>query len=1659
MVSKHKLLKKILKAIGWTIFSIILLLVTIILLIRVPFIQNKIVHYATNFVSKKTHTKVEIGSILINFPKSISLTEVFLDDLNKDTLLYAGKLEVNISLLRLLNNKIEIRDITVENIVANIQRQENDSLFNYNFLITAFTDPTKTEKKDTSATPWEISVGDVNLKNISLRYNDEFGGHNVKADLGSLKLKMDQTDLEQQLFSAGKLEIDRLYTHIIISKAGPPKSKKVPAKSPVFSAKRIQITNSGIILADSLTRMLISARISDFGVDKLSADLSSQTVKADNLELNKSLLSYLKTDSTSTTASENKAVPGDKGWSIHIRDIDLADNSISYNLAYIKVSPKTFNASHLDYKGLTLKAKDFQFSNSYTAIKVKGFSASDANGFRIEKFETEFAMTPKSIIAKDLKLKTGSSSINGKIELGFSSLGSLKDSIQFLEINSEFRKISVMNSDIIYFSPQLIKQPFFANTRNITTVSGKLNGTLNNLTGKDIEIHTGSNTIVKTNFIIAGLPYAETAYFNLPDLKVNTGKNDIIMIAGTAVIPSSIELPEQISLQINFKGFIKEFTAKAGIGSSFGSANIFAITDKKENFNAKAEVNNFDLGKLLKNPIMFGPVSLNASAIGKGFDKNTIAAAVKAEASEIYLNKYTYKDLTIDGKITGQKFDGEIKLEDPNAEFDFKGFVNLNKNQEEYKFSFDLKGADLKKLHLRDDDLRIGLLAVSDLKGNSASTMHGKAGITKIVIAHNEKKYILDSLLFASINEKGRSELNVSSALIGIKYNGSFAPADMPKEIQKFIDKYFLVSDERKDTAGSRPQNFDFEIELHNHPVISEVFLPQLKSFEPGTITGSFNSEKQDLKFDATVKEITYGGTHLDNFSFNISSDINSLNYRLNCGLVSNPQVKIENLSLTGAAANNKIASTLSITGKDNIKKLQVLSSFSRDNETYTVQISPDDFYIMDSKWNVSKDNYVAFNKGGVLIHNIALDKSGSSVKVTSVNNRYNDDIDISIKNLQIEDISRIVEKDTSLARGTVDGHVFLKKVNNSYGIIADASINNLIIKEVPVGNFTLRAENPTTEKYNIDAKLSGPSNDVSIKGYFLPKAESDAMHFDIDIKSLALKTVEVLSMKKITSASGTATGKFAVRGSARAPDITGSLTFRDAFITPAALNSKLELKNETVELKKDGFYFNTFTILDTLGNPAVINGNVKMDHFKDPKFDLNVNTKNFLLFNTSSSDNKIYYGKMILNSRIKVAGDMNLPVVNARVKLQKGSNFTFAVPEKKLTTDKGEGVVIFIDSATFHPIITRNDTAAEEKTELTGFDISSIIEVDKEANLKLIIDPYSGDSLVVRGDAALSFALDPSGKMSLTGTYDLNDGSYLVSLESVLKRKFDIVPGSTIIWNGDPLDANLDITAIYSVRAAPVELIADQLSGLSETEQAAYKQRYPFHVHLKLKGEIMHPEISFEIQLPPEEKGILGGAVNAKLNMLNEDESALNKQVFALLVLGRFIQEDPLQTENSNVAGTMARTTVSKFLSAQLNQLSSKVVPGVELNFDVQSYDDYGSGSAQGRTEVEVGIKKQLFDERLSVQVGGSVDVEGEKAKQNSASDITSDVTLEYKLSKDGRYRLKGFRHNQYEGALEGQLVETGAGLLYIKDFDKWKDFLKPNRKRRSELEKKDKK
>jgi len=363
----------------------------------------------------------------------------------------------------------------------------------------------------------------------------------------------------------------------------------------------------------------------------------------------------------------------------------------------------------------------------------------------------------------------------------------------------------------------------------------------------------------------------------------------------------------------------------------------------------------------------------------------------------------------------------------------------------------------------------------------------------------------------------------------------------------------------------------------------------------------------------------------------------------------------------------------------------------------------------------------------------------------------------------------------------------------------------------------------------------------------------------------------------------------------------------------------------------------------------------------------------------------------------------------------------------------------------TEYELVNANDSLNRSQT--TGMDVSVNIEVKKEAELSLIIDEGNGDLLNVRGEALLNAGIDPSGKITLSGSYELEDGSYDLTF-NLLKRKFAIQKGSKIIWKGEPTEAEVDLTAVYIANTAPLDLVKDQLEGSLASIRNTYLQKLPFEVDLNMKGELLKPEITFDIVLPDNKnynvsKNIVE-LVNQKLTDLRRQPSELNKQVFALLLLTRFVTENPFQSSGGGTtAQSLARASVSKLLTEQLNQLASDLVKGVDINFDVVSQDDdYSTGERTSKTDLNVALSKKLLNDRLTVTVGSNFELEGAQNTGRQSTNLAGNVAIDYQLSKDGRYLLRAYRKNDYQGIIEGYIIETGIGFILTVDYNHFREI-----------------
>jgi hypothetical protein len=228
------------------------------------------------------------------------------------------------------------------------------------------------------------------------------------------------------------------------------------------------------------------------------------------------------------------------------------------------------------------------------------------------------------------------------------------------------------------------------------------------------------------------------------------------------------------------------------------------------------------------------------------------------------------------------------------------------------------------------------------------------------------------------------------------------------------------------------------------------------------------------------------------------------------------------------------------------------------------------------------------------------------------------------------------------------------------------------------------------------------------------------------------------------------------------------------------------------------------------------------------------------------------------------------------------------------------------------------------------------------------------------------------------------------------------------------------------------------------------------------MKGELLKPQISFDITTDEDNNSVsstVTDIVEQKLTQLRSQESDMNKQIFALLLLNRFIGENPFESGAGMSGEMLARQSVSKILSQQLNNLASGLIKGVDLNFDLESSEDYSTGAKNTRTDLNVDISKKLLNDRLKVSVGSNFGLEGDARQNESTTNIAGDVTVDYSLSKDGRYMLRAYRKNEYQVALQGQIVETGVGFIITLDYDKFREIFQKSRNKRQRESRENKK
>jgi len=1668
-----------LKTVLWIIGSVIVLLLLIAILIQIPAIQNFAKNKAVTFLENKIHTKVKIGHISLGLPKMIVLDSVYFEDQKKDTLIAGDQLKVNISMLKLLHHTVEINEIDLKGITLNVHR-DKDSVFNFDYIVKAFASKQKTPvKPQDTASAMKFSVGTIILDRIHIAYNDATNGNNVKFNLGHFDTRIKDFDMDKMKFTIPKITLEGFDIKIVQTTVGSSIAQAAAvdtATTPINMTLKLGTIDLSKIKVDYQgSEMKAFVNLGKFLVEVNKIDLKNHAVDVGNLTLSdtRAALAFAKPQTVKTAVV--KAVKkmdtlvakpqSSKGWAAVLRILKFNNDDIKFDNDAQKPIGKGLDYAHMNIRNLNADIENLAYNTDTISGKINDLAFSEKSGLDIQKFHTAFFYGPRKSYLNDLYLETPHTILQKQVEVGYPSLANISKDLGQIRIKADLDGSKLGLKDVLLMMPAMASmEPFKSHPNAVFLVNGRVIGKVNDLSVPSLEVSGLRDTHIKMSGNLKGLPDMNKAYFDLNIADLNTSRTDVYQLVAADMIPTSVAVPENLNLKGSFKGTMKNFNTKLMLRSSDGAVDVSGVMNMSrkgnETYSANIKTKNLNIGALTKQPQTVGTVTLTASIKGRGIDPKKLNLQFNGNVASAYVKGYTYKNLVMKGTAVDGNYSTSATMRDPNISFALNGKANMNKKYPSVNATVMVDSMNLKNLHLSKEDARFHGKLVANVPTADPDYLNADIKATDLIYVGGGRNIRLDTVSLVSTANSDSSTIRLKTQMLSAYMSGKYKLTQVGDAVQDLIDKYYNRSIAKTAVTAKpeySPQRFTFGVRIVKTPLLTQ-FVPDLKQLDPVIINGRFDSQTRTLIINGTMPKIVYGAEEVDNMRLVVNTSNSALNYSLSADQIrASSSIDLLYTTISGSARNNQLGISLQVRDASKKERYRVAGVFSVLPSEYQFSFLQNGLMLDYKPWTVSADNALQFGAKGIMAKNFTITNAGQTLSINSTSQQMNAPIDVDFKNFHIETLTRVARQDSLQIGGVINGRAEISNFEKSPVFTSALNIGDFNFKGDTVGNIALKVNNQTQYAYAADVSITGKGNQVNMKGLYNTGPQS-RFDLNLDMVRLNMKSIEGFTFGKLKESRGAITGQLKISGTTSAPAIRGDVHFDQVGFNVAMLNSFFTMPKESLTFDDQGIRFNNFTLVDSTGNKAVITGAVLTQNYSDFTLAMNIHTDNFRVINSTQANNRLYYGKLYLNSDISVKGNAGTPRVDANITVDDKTDMTFVLPVDDPGLEDRQGVVEVINphAPKADSILLAKQLDSLRKSRVNGLDVSATIRINKNARFTVVVDERNGDVVKLSGEARLNGGIDPSGKTNLTGTYTIEQGSYNLSYATV-KRKFLFKKGSTITWTGDPTTADVNITATYVANVPPIDLVSDQLGGDVQSN-TMYKQKLPFNVNLAMKEQLLKPAISFDIVLPDSTYSVspeVITTVQARLDQMRLDTNEMNKQVLGVLVLGHFIGDNPLQSQggNSGVEG-LVRNSVSSLLSNQLNKLAGNLIGGVQMSFDLTSGADYSTGVQQNRTDLNVGLSKKFLNDRITVSVGNNFNLEGQNQPGQKTTDIAGNVSVNYMLTKDGRYMIRVYRRDQYI-VVEGQVVETGAGFTITYEFNKFKELFAKKSKQEKELQK----
>lgn len=1347
---------------------------------------------------------------------------------------------------------------------------------------------------------------------------------------------------------------------------------------------------------------------------------------------------------TSGSSSESS---GGSDFKISIGKVKLIDSHFRlFNEEFVEDKDMEMDYNNIVVDSINLELTQFDIIGDSLHFFIQSLSAYEKSGIKVNSMSTDFYLSNRGLIAKDAQISLGESFIDADIGLHTKSWQTYQHYIDSVVMTGLFRPTTMNMADIGNFADILYQMP------NTIGLTGYVEGTVANLTGKDIKIKYRSNTRIAGDFSISGLPdfFASTMTGEKLDIQLTTAdlKTFRLPISEKTVDFTGL-YPAKARLRLTgtFKGMYENFNTKVKISSVFGDLAAQLDFAYRENdtlgFKVSLETNQVDLGSILKQKELIGKSGFKIKARGGGKNMEALQLESSGFIANIQLQDYNYKRIKYKLNYLNDSVSATFRIGDENLMVDGRTTIKQLENPD-IQLSAEIAKINLAGLNLLvDPEMVISTQLSAHTTGLNPDSLTGKITLNETYVRHQQNEYFVDSLIVSKDRlDNNETRIALTSEIADLSFTGNYNLTTIGNTVMNFVDNYYNLNSGIDTTLHFEDNNMSLDMLIKKPEIIQDLFLSGLTISPNTTVTGQFSPKSHQISLQLFAPEISIQGIKLIENELTLNDDDNSLilNYNINNLIIkdSTPDDKtvfgLDDFSLSARIEMDSVIYAIVWDNRDSLlKNSGIAKGYIADAiDTTRMNISSANLWINDTLWRIDSNNLLIFSPGGMQFSNFNVFGGKSAFYLNGLFPRKeNDTLSARFEDWNLSNFDILTRQYNINPDGIADGNFQISMIRDNLTFVSDLTITDFGLNQEYLGKArVLNTWDNTNSGVFIKTQIiregnAGIGEVFSADGYYYPFREKDNIELSVSFNRIKLKTFEPFLNEFVSKIEGSTSGSFKIGGSLSEPAIEGSAKLQRTSMIVNYLNTRYSFSN-SIDFEKNAISLNNLVIYDTLNNKAEITGKLIHHYFKDPKFNVEVKTDKLLFFNTTRRMNDLYYGTAIASGNIKLQGSPNDIFLSIDAQTRKGTFVNLPLSYSVEISDKD--YIIFIapqDSLLSESEDEKKEIVAESKN---NFEIKLNLGVNTEAGVAIDL-PSDMGKIEARGNGDLAIGTNSDGDFSLAGDYIVDNGTFLFTLGNLVNKRFGLVQGGRISWTGSPYTAQVNIQGLYKVKTNLQSL------GIMVDSTAGYKNKVTVNCYIVLTNELLNPDIKFRISMPDLDPD-LQRMVFAELDTTNA--AMMNQQMISLLVLGTFSFNN---ASNINLAGSYYGIIANQ-LSNMLSQISNDFDIGV----------NYKPGDNVSQEEFEVALSTQLFDDRLTID--GNFGMTYNRSQQ-SASNLVGDINIGYKLTLDGRWMLKAFNHSNvnswYNSSNYDQIspYTQGVGIAFRKEFNNISELFLNARKR----------